>query len=135
MRTLTKSERLRGAEQIGRLFSRGARGASRTVLALALPAQCAPGETAATRVAFVAGKKLGRAVVRNRLRRRLRAAYRLQKDAFPPGVDLVLMAKKELLEAAWPDVMRDAALAAAKAAKAAAGGEEACGRPPRGRSR
>lgn len=128
MQTLTKQERLRGEGQVGRLFSQGARGSTRTVLALALPAGEARG-----RVAFIAGKKLGRAVVRNRLRRRLRAAFRLQKDAFPQGIDLALMAKRELLEAQWPDVMRDVTAAAAKAAKAL--GEGGCGRPPHSRSR
>ncbi len=128
MQTLTKQERVRGSERIGRLFSHGARGAARSVLALALP-----GETTGTRVAFIAGKKLGNAVLRNRLRRRLRAAYRLQKDAFPAGFDFALMAKRELLEAQWRDVMTDVLSAAEKAAKAA--GEGGCGPRPQRRSR
>ncbi len=133
MQTLPKKERLRG-KAVSRLFERGQRGATKTVTALALPNEEAPeGAAGAPRAAFIAGKKLGCAVLRNRMRRRLRAAYRLQKGALavPAGFDLALMAKQGVLEARWQDVMNDVKLAAERAA--AGGGS--CGRPPRGRSR
>jgi ribonuclease P protein component len=130
---LPKQERLRGAEAIGRLFDGGSRGGSKTVNALALPAVPQP-ESAenGTRIAFIAGKKLGKAVLRNRMRRRLRAAYRTQKDelSLPAGFTLALMAKKGLLEARWRDVMSDVKTAAERAV----GGRE-CGRPPHRQSR
>lgn len=137
MQTLPKDERLHGHEAISRLFDRALRGATKNVIALVLPPETkAEAETeaeppAAVRVAFIAGKKLGNAVLRNRLRRRLRAAYRLQKTeiaaVLPQGCELALMAKKTLLEAEWPDVLRDVRLAAERAA-----GGEPCGpRPPR----
>lgn len=50
------------------------------------------------RVAFVAGRRIGRAVRRNRARRRLRAAYRLLADRVSPGVDLVLVARDRTCE-------------------------------------
>ncbi len=131
MPTLPKHERLRGNGAVGRLFERGARGAAKTVLALALPALRDGG--GGTRVAFIAGKKLGCAVLRNRMRRRLRAAYRVQKDALklPAGCDLALMAKKSVLEARWRDVMNDVRLATERALA----GNGSCGRPPRGPGR
>lgn len=125
MQTLPKEERLRGSERIGRLFSHGMRGATKTVIALVIP-----NESDETRVAFIAGKKIGCAVERNRMRRRLRAAYRTQKDALPAGYDVALMAKKGLLEAQWRDVMNDVKTAASRAV-----GGGSCGRPPRRRSR
>lgn len=45
------------------------------------------------RAGFVVGKKLGKATVRNRIRRRLKEAYRLAKSSIKPGVDLVLTAR------------------------------------------
>ncbi len=123
MQTLPKQERLRGGKAISRLFERGSRGSSKTVTALALPA----GEGAAPRVAFIAGKKLGCAVLRARMRRRLRSAYRTQKDelALPAGIELALVAKKGVLEARWPDLMNDVKRAARRAVDG-----DACGRPP-----
>ncbi len=43
------------------------------------------------RVAVIAGRKVGGAVVRNRVKRRLRAA--LQARPLPQGVDLVVVAR------------------------------------------
>lgn len=145
MPTLPKEERLRG-DAIGRLFERGARGATKTVIALVLPPDSADegnagGEGIAVRVAFIAGKKLGCSVLRNRMRRRLRAAYRERKDALalvlPHGCCLVLMAKKVLLEARWQDVLDDVMAAATRAmapAAAVQAGGGSCGRLPRGQS-
>ena len=45
------------------------------------------------RAAFVAGKKLGNAVWRNRAKRRMRAACRAA-NASRPGYDIVFLAKK-----------------------------------------
>lgn len=125
LQTLPRQERLRGGERIGRLFAAGSRGATRTVIALILPSG-----DAETRVAFIAGKKLGCAVERNRMRRRLRAAYRMRKDALPAGYDVALMAKRGLLEARWRDVMNDVETAVSRAV-----GGGSCGRPPRGPGR
>ena len=46
------------------------------------------------RVGFAAGKKLGGAVVRNRLKRLIREAYRLNQDKLVQGVDLIVVARK-----------------------------------------
>ena len=51
------------------------------------------------RVGITTGKKLGHAVVRNRARRRLREAYRLQEDRFLPGWDIVVVARSRCIGA------------------------------------
>ena len=45
------------------------------------------------RVGFTVGKKLGKAVVRNRVRRRLREIYRLNEERIQCGYDLVIVAR------------------------------------------
>ena len=51
------------------------------------------------RVGITVSKKLGHAVVRNRIRRRLREVYRLNEDKFQPGWDLVVVARTRSVDA------------------------------------
>jgi len=55
--------------------------------------------TGANRVGVTVGKKLGHAVVRNRVRRRLREVYRLNEDRFSPGWDIVVVARSRCIKA------------------------------------
>ena len=55
--------------------------------------------TATNRVGVTVGKKLGHAVVRNRVRRRLREVYRLNEDKFAPGWDIVVVARSRCITA------------------------------------
>lgn len=58
-----------------------------------------PNRTAGNRIGITAGKKLGHAVVRNRVRRRLREIYRLHEDRFVPGWDIVVVARSRCVGA------------------------------------
>ena len=49
--------------------------------------------TGINRVGITVSKKLGKAVVRNRVRRRIREAYRLNEEKFRPGWDIVIVAR------------------------------------------
>ena len=51
------------------------------------------------RVGVTVGKKLGHAVVRNRVRRRLREVYRLNEERFAPGWDIVVVARSRCINA------------------------------------
>ena len=55
--------------------------------------------TGTNRVGVTVGKKLGHAVVRNRVRRRLREVYRLNEDRFTPGWDIVVVARSRCIKA------------------------------------
>ena len=55
--------------------------------------------TATNRVGLTVSKKLGCAVVRNRVRRRLREVYRLNEDRFTPGWDIVIVARSRCINA------------------------------------
>lgn len=58
-------------------------------------------EHTAPRVGITAGKVLGKAVERNRIKRRMRAAITGNLDALPRGVDVVLHPKRAVLTADW----------------------------------
>lgn len=55
--------------------------------------------TQENRVGLTVGKKLGHAVVRNRIRRRLREVYRLNEHRFAPGWDIVVVARSRCIHA------------------------------------
>ncbi len=55
--------------------------------------------SATNRVGVTVSKKLGCAVVRNRVRRRLREVYRLNETRFSPGWDIVVVARSRCVKA------------------------------------
>ena len=67
------------------------------------------------RIGLTVSAKLGHAVVRNRLRRRLREIYRLHESRFQPGWDIVVVARSRSVEAKFPR-LEEAYLALAKKA-------------------
>jgi ribonuclease P protein component len=52
-----------------------------------------------TRFGMSTGRKLGNAVVRNRVRRRLREALRVMAPSFQPGWDVLIIARPGLVQA------------------------------------
>lgn len=50
------------------------------------------------RVGITVSKKLGKAVIRNRVRRRIREVYRLNEAQFLPGWDIVIVARSRAVE-------------------------------------
>ncbi|WP_239393510.1 ribonuclease P protein component [Desulfurella amilsii] len=51
------------------------------------------------RVAVVASKKIGNAVLRNKAKRRMREVMRLSKDYIKPGTSVVMIARKSVVTA------------------------------------
>ena len=51
------------------------------------------------RVGITVSKKLGKAHIRNRIRRRLREVYRLNEAQFRPGWDIVVVARSKCVDA------------------------------------
>ena len=57
------------------------------------------------RLGITVSTKLGGAVRRNRIRRRLREVYRLSLASLTPGYDLVLVARNRAFDAPFPRLM------------------------------
>lgn len=55
--------------------------------------------TDGNRVGITVSKKLGKAHVRNHIRRRLREVYRLNEEKFQPGWDIVVVARTKSVDA------------------------------------
>ena len=62
--------------------------------------------TGENRVGITVSKKLGHAVVRNRVRRRLREVYRLNEEAFLPGWDIVVVARSKCIGASFQSLTK-----------------------------
>ena len=62
---------------------------------------CRRNGTQENRIGLTVSAKLGHAVVRNRLRRRLREVYRLHENQFQPGWDLVVVARSRAVNAPY----------------------------------
>ena len=56
-------------------------------------------KTGENRVGITVSKKLGKAHVRNRVRRRFREVYRLNEEKFQPGWDIVVVARTKSIHA------------------------------------
>ena len=54
-----------------------------------------------SRLGLTVGTKVGKAVVRNRTRRRLREIYRTNEDKFLPGYDVVVVARVRAAHASY----------------------------------
>lgn len=61
------------------------------------------------RVGFLVPKKLGNAVLRNRVKRLGREAFRRQKSLFDPGLDLVFLARTDVKEWNYQQVYKEMA--------------------------
>ena len=64
----------------------------------ALVVYCQKNRQGKTRLGVTVSTKLGKAVVRNRVRRRIREIYRLNKAKMLPGYDLIVVARVRAVE-------------------------------------
>ena len=62
---------------------------------------CRRNGSSENRIGYTVSSKLGHAVVRNRVRRRLREIYRLHESQFRPGWDLVVVVRSRAVDAPY----------------------------------
>jgi len=72
------------------------------------------GRRPGNRIGFTVSNKIGKAVKRNRIRRRLREIYRLNESSFLRGTDLVVVARVKAVDATYPQLERAFLSAAGK---------------------
>ena len=101
-----RSVRLLRHADFERVYKQGRRHFASHMTVFYLPRPEEGTESSGLRVGFTVSKALGGAVVRNRMKRRLREAVRLH-GMIPAAFDVVINPKKLLLTAAFVDVQRE----------------------------
>ena len=100
---LRPSERLRQSSEFQRVFREAVSHPGRLLVVFVHTVPGAP-----RKVGFVASRRVGNAVHRNRAKRLLREVYRNHKHAIPAtGIQIVLVARKGCEAARYQDVERD----------------------------
>lgn len=84
-----------------RLYQRGKSAAGRYVVVY-----CRKNGLPHNRLGLTVGTKVGHAVVRNRVRRRLREAYRLSEGQFLSGYDIVIVARTRAASATYQELFQ-----------------------------
>jgi len=97
--------RLARSKEIDRVFRFGKRQNCGAFLLVAYRRGAEESPEASARVCVVASRRISkRAVIRNRLKRRMRSLFRLNVDRIPSGVDLVLIARQSMVKTAFADL-------------------------------
>lgn len=97
---LRRSQRLTHSKNFQEAYQQGRRWVGRFMVLW-----LRSGEDASLRLGVVASRKVGNAVKRARAKRRLREAYRKNRYRFEGPYDVILVARRELLNGTWEAVV------------------------------
>lgn len=97
----TKEERLRTSADFKSVFNAKKSFANQFLIMYVLRK-----EEEGRRIGFSVSKKIGNAVVRNKVRRRLREIYRTNKYRLNPGTDLIVIARPEIVKLDFEGIKR-----------------------------
>jgi ribonuclease P protein component len=122
---MQRDRRLRATADFQRVHAEGRSWPHRLLILVAAPRQV-DGEP--TRVGLIASKRVGPAVVRNRVRRRLREAIRARQERIRPGWDLVVIVRRPATDATFAALATAVDVLLARAGLAAA--EATCAGSP-----
>lgn len=99
--TFPKSERLLKKREFLEVYSQGKKRQGRCLILYVLNNQ------SSRKVGISASRKLGKAVIRNRAKRLIREAYRLNKHLLSDDIHLVIVAKLEIKGLGFKDIEED----------------------------
>jgi ribonuclease P protein component len=105
-----RKEGLRGKKNFERVYREGSVHQTRHIVLF-----CLKEDVDVRKAAFVTSRKLGKAVTRNRVRRRFREAYRRIKSGLPDRVYLVFVGRKGIAELGWNSLLEEMEAVLAKA--------------------
>jgi ribonuclease P protein component len=101
---LPQSKRIQRSSEFREIYERGVRMTTRYFAAFCLRLE---GPPVASRFGFTVPRALGKAVVRNRLKRRMRAAVRSQLERITNNYAIVFNPRRAVLEAPFEDLCRE----------------------------
>ena len=104
---LARTNRLTAGEDFRHALRRGRRAGTPTLVVHLLPSDPSTESTAPVRVGFAVSRAVGPAVVRNRVKRRLRHLVRERLGGLPPGAMLVVRALPPAAAASYADLGSD----------------------------
>jgi len=88
-----QTDRLRRSVEFEQVTRRGRRAASTAFVVLVWERGAAPAETPGSRLGITVSRKVGRAVVRNRVKRRIREWFRVRQGSLGAGLDWVVIGR------------------------------------------
>ena len=95
--SLKKSEHLRKNSDFRKVYSKGRSYADHFIVLFTFP-----NDLGGNRIGLSVSKKIGKAVKRNRVKRLFREVYRLNKDKLIQGIDLIFLARKDVVKLDFP---------------------------------
>lgn len=98
---LRPAERLRRSSEYQRVFQHGKKLVSPTFVLYVLPTS-----ELCSRLGMAVSRQVGKAVVRNRVKRRLRELFRRHKALLQPACDVVFVARRGAAEASLEEFTR-----------------------------
>ena len=101
-RTFGREERIRKKQDYSRIYEQGVRRHSERFTIITCPNQLG-----IRRLGLTVGRKAGKAVQRNRIKRLLREFFRLNKSRLPASHDIVIIAKRGILPLSRQEVCRE----------------------------
>ena len=90
------TETLKKNYEFQRLYSKG-----KSAVTSSLVVYVRKTKRSSNKIGFTVSTKLGKAVVRNRVRRRLREIYRLNEDSFERGLEMVVVARVKAVRSSY----------------------------------